>query len=250
MSSAPLDLAASGEPLSARAVVEALGLRGRGGTAGRPRVAATMIASVDGRSAVQGRSVALGHPADRALLRELRTGVDAILVGAGTLEAERYANLLDPDQRAQRLAVGLPEHPLVATISRRLDLAPEVPVLADPTTPVLVYTESDGTLADGHPAVDVHRFAPGTLTVPAVLAHLWQECGAQAVLCEGGPGLLARLVAAECLDDLLFTLSPLLVAGTAPTVLTGPVLDPPVALHLRAVRRGGDHLLLHYEAVR
>jgi hypothetical protein len=90
---------------SARKVVRALGLRDH--DAGRPRVVAAMIASADGRVAVEGRSVGLGHPADRALLRELRTAVDAILVGTGTLRAERYANLLDDDQRAHRAAAGL-----------------------------------------------------------------------------------------------------------------------------------------------
>src|SRR4051812_50027327 len=65
-----------------------------------------MIASADGRATVAGRSVALGHPADSPLLRELRTAVDAILVGTGTLRAEGYANLLDDDQRERRGARG------------------------------------------------------------------------------------------------------------------------------------------------
>src|SRR4051794_41499044 len=71
---------------------------------GRPGVAAVMIASADGRAAVGGSSAPLGHPVDSALLRELRTAVDAILVGTGTLRAERYANLLDDDQRERRAA--------------------------------------------------------------------------------------------------------------------------------------------------
>lgn len=247
MSAALQPLADAGPAIEARAAVEALRLREPLGEGSRPRVVASMIASVDGRVAVHGRSVALGHPADRALLRELRAGVDAILVGAGTLQAERYANLLDPPQRARRAAAGGAEHPVVATVSRRLDPSlASVPVFAEPDTPVVVYTEAAGEL----PGADVHRFAPGELTLTAVLADLAAERGARAVLCEGGPALLALLVAAGCLDDLLFTLAPLLVAGDAPAVLHGPVLDPPAPLRLRAVRRGGDHLLLHYEVVR
>jgi riboflavin biosynthesis pyrimidine reductase len=205
-----------------------------------------MIASADGRIAVQGRSVGLGHPADRALLRELRTAVDAILVGTSTLRAERYANLLDADQRAHRAAAGLEPEPVVATISRRLDLPAHLPLLAEPTARVQVYTEAEGEVGGRGAGVAVHRFAPGGLTMHAVLEHLRAERGARAVLCEGGPTLLRELVAAGCVDDLMLTLSPMLVAGDAPTPLRGTALDPPVGLALRDIHRADDHLFLHY----
>jgi riboflavin biosynthesis pyrimidine reductase len=229
---------------SAREAVGALGLRDRDG--GRPRVVAAMIASADGRIAVQGRSVGLGHPADRALLRELRTAVDAILVGTSTLRAERYANLLDADQRAHRAAAGLEPEPVVATISRRLDLPAHLPLLAEPTARVQVYTEAEGEVGGRGAGVAVHRFGPGGLTMHAVLEHLRAERGARAVLCEGGPTLLRELVAAGCVDDLMLTLSPMLVAGDAPTPLRGTALDPPVGLALRDIHRADDHLFLHY----
>src|SRR3954463_2825306 len=73
---------------TARDLVEGLGLRAARAPGQRPRVAAARTAAADGRAPIQGRSVALGHPADRALLRELRTGADAILVGAATMAAE------------------------------------------------------------------------------------------------------------------------------------------------------------------
>jgi riboflavin biosynthesis pyrimidine reductase len=234
---------------SARKVVRALGLRDpNGADPTRPRVVAAMIASADGRTAVQGRSVGLGHPADRALLRELRTAVDAILVGTGTLRAERYANLLDPDQRADRIANGLEPEPVVATVSRRLDLPTDIPLLAEPTARVQVYTEAEGEVPTQGAWVSAHRFDPGGLTMAAVLEHLGRERGAKAVLCEGGPTLLRELVAAHCIDDLMLTLAPMLVAGSAPTALSGPELEPPGALTLRDVHRADDHLFLHYAA--
>jgi riboflavin biosynthesis pyrimidine reductase len=232
---------------SARKVVRALGLREPNpGDPSRPRVVASMIASVDGRTAVQGRSVGLGHPADRALLRELRTGVDAILVGAATLRAERYANLLDPDQRADRVANGLEPEPVVATVSRRLDLPTDIPLLAEATARVQVYTETEGEVPTQGAWVSAQRFEPGGLTMPAILEHLRRERGARAVLCEGGPTLLRELVAAHCIDDLLLTVAPMLVAGEAPTALSGAALEPPAPLTLRDIHRADDHLFLHY----
>ena len=234
---------------SARKVVRALGLREPSGAESvRPRVVAAMIASADGRTAVKGRSVGLGQPADRALLRELRTAVDAILVGTGTLRAERYANLLDPDQRANRIASGLEPEPVVATVSRRLDMATDIPLLAEPTARVQVYTEAEGEVPTQGAWVSAHRFEPGGLTMAAILEHLRRERGAQAILCEGGPTLLRELVAAQCIDDLLLTVAPLLVAGDAPTALSGAELEPPAPLTLRDIHRAGDHLFLHYAA--
>jgi riboflavin biosynthesis pyrimidine reductase len=231
---------------SARKVVRSLGLRELAPNATRPRVVASMIASADGRTAVHGRSVGLGHPADRALLRELRTGVDAILVGTGTLRAERYANLLDDDQRAHRAAAGLEPEPVVATVSRRLDMATDIPLLAEPTARVQVYTEAEGEVPTQGAWVAAHRFEPGALTMPAVLEHLWRERGARAILCEGGPTLLRELVAADCVDDLMLTVAPLLIAGEAAPPLSGAELDPPVGLALRDIHRAGDHLFLRY----
>jgi riboflavin biosynthesis pyrimidine reductase len=231
----------------ARKVVRALGLGGDGARhPGRPRVVADMVASADGRVTVKGRSVGLGNPADRALLRELRTAVDAVLVGTGTLVAERYANVIDDEQRARRVELGLEPEPVVATISRALDLPTDIPLLAEPTARVQVYTEAEGELPGRGAWISSHRFDPGTLTIPRVLEHLLEERGARAVLCEGGPRLLRELVVAGCLDDLLVTMAPVLLAGDGLGMLAGPVVEPPAAMGLRAVHRAGEHLFLHY----
>ncbi|WP_051222998.1 dihydrofolate reductase family protein [Conexibacter woesei] len=233
---------------SAREVVAALGLSAAVTAGGRPRVVADMVASVDGRAAVDGRSVALGNPADRALLRELRCAADAILVGTGTLRAERYASLLDDDQRARRVASGRAEHPIVATVSRRLELpVDEAPLFGEPGVPIVVFTESSAAPPPVAAALTVVRFAPGTLTLAGALGALATDSGVRGVLCEGGPSLLRRLIAEDALDDLLLTVAPLAVGGAGPGILDGDVLGPPAPrLALRDVHRSEDHLFLHY----
>jgi riboflavin biosynthesis pyrimidine reductase len=242
-----LPLGRVGPARSAAEIVTALGLgeARRGGA--RPRVAAAMIASADGRAAVEGRSVGLGHPADRALLRELRTAVDAILVGPGTLRAERYANLLDDDQRERRAAGGLAPEPIVATIARSGRVPDAIPLFAEPRARIQVYTEAaDAEIAARGAEVDVHRFPPGGATPVAALEHLANARGARSVLCEGGPTLLRALVDAGCIDHLLLTLAPLLAGGGAPNVLEGEPIDPPARLELHAVHRADHHLFMHY----
>jgi riboflavin biosynthesis pyrimidine reductase len=243
-------LAAGGSSVTPREVVEALGLRRPVG--GRPRVVAAMIASADGRATVAGRSVGLGHPEDRGLLRELRTGADAVLAGAATLRAERYRRLLDPEQAERRRRAGLAEHPVVATVSRRGELcAADVPLFGEPGVPVAVYTQSGAPRLRGATAdVTVHELGEGRVDFPAVLASLHRDHGVHGVACEGGPALLRELIAQGCLDDLLLTVAPLLVAGAGPTALAGPALEPPARLQLRDVHRADDHLFLHYAVAR
>ena len=246
MSATLVPLGADGAERTTADLVAALGL-GTGRPDGRPQVAAAMIAAVDGRATVDGRSSGLGHPADTALLRELRTAVDAILVGPGTLRAERYADLLDDDQRERRTARGLAPEPIVATISRRGDVPVDIPLFAEARARIQVYTEASAAIIDGRGAeVAVERLAAGAATPRAALEHLAAERGVRSVLCEGGPTLLRALVAGRCLDHLLQTLAPLIAGGDGPNVLDGDALDPPVRLGLHDVHRAGDHLFMHY----
>lgn len=227
---------------SARAFVASLGLRTR------DVVVADMVATADGRASVSGRSAGLGNDADRALLRELRAEADAILVGTGTLAAERYANLLDDEARERRLAEGRPAHPVVATVSRRLALpVDDAPVFGEAGVPIVAFAEAgDDVAAPPDVAAQLEVVTlPAPLTLRAVLDGLRRR-GVHGVLCEGGPSLLRRLVAEGLLDDLCLTVSPLLAAGDAPTVLEGDALPDPARLALRDVHRADDHLFLHY----
>jgi riboflavin biosynthesis pyrimidine reductase len=234
-------LAVSGARATAPELVASLGLSA-GGRPGLPRVVAIMIASVDGRATVGGTSGTLGHPEDRELLRGLRAAADCVWAGTGTLAAERYANLLDPEQRSARVAAGRTPHPLVATFSRAGRVPWDVPVFAEAGVAKQVYVGASATPPDGVVETSVH--VAGDLR--EAFAHLHAERGVASVACEGGPGVLHALLADDLVDDLLLTLAPLLVAGEGPTSLRGPELAGPPRMALRDVHRADDHLFLHY----
>jgi riboflavin biosynthesis pyrimidine reductase len=209
-------------------------------------VVAAMIASADGRAAVEGRSVGLGHPADRALLRGLRAAADAVLVGTATVRAERYANLLDSGQVAAREVAGLSSSPLIAMVTRSGDVPWDVGLFAEPDAQLAIYSGAPLSPPPVAAPLSVHD-----VSAPAdVLAHLRREHGARLVLCEGGPRLLRALVAEGLLDELLLTIAPLLAAGDAPTPLAGAALDPPGRMELAGTWRAGDHAFLRYLAAR
>jgi len=240
-------LAAVGGALSARELVATLGLdRARGG---RPRLVTAMVMSADGRAQLIDRSVGLGNPADRDLLRELRTAADAVLAGSNTLHVERYASLLDPEQQAHRTSRGLTPHPLVVTISRDLSIpADAIPLFAESGVRVVVATEHpDGDLGECAAEVELLRYPAGGLTFSAVLVDLHARYGVRGISCEGGPHLLRELVHQDCVDDLLFTVAPKLVGGDRLTVLEGGLLaERGIDLELVGVWRGEDHLFLRY----
>src|SRR5436190_9713296 len=82
---------------------------------GRPSVRLNMIVSVDGGTAWNGVSGALGGSADKALFGVLRSFPDIILVASGTMRAEDYGPAILPEEtRDARLARGQTEVPAIA----------------------------------------------------------------------------------------------------------------------------------------
>lgn len=217
--------------VDAAALFDALDL-GALAPAGRPYVAINMVASVDGRAALDGRSGALGGAADREVFFELRASVDAVLAGTGTLRAEGYGRLVrSPERRAERERRGLEPEPVALVLSRSGDV-PAVPLLRDPEARPVVLTG-----ADADPA--------------RALARLRAEHGVRSLLCEGGPALNAGLLAAGVVDELFLTVSPLLAATADPLTIVGAAgLGAPVPLELVWVLEGDGMLFLRYAVAR
>lgn len=200
-----------------------------------------MVATVDGRAAVGGRSGPIGREGDHALFHALREVPDAVLVGTGTLRAERYGRLVrSPQRRARREAAGLTGDPVALLVTRSGDLPWEAPLFAEPAQRVIVFgpAEPPGAVTA---QVDVRPYAEP----PAALAQLRSD-GLASVLCEGGPRLNRTLFAAGAVDELLLTLGPMLTAGAAAAIVADPELDAPAELGLRWVVRHGDELFLRY----
>ncbi|MGY4857884.1 pyrimidine reductase family protein [Cryobacterium sp. AP23] len=214
----------------------------------RPHLRVNFVSSLDGAATHDGLSGGLGDDADRLVFDTLRMLTDVILVGAGTVRAEGYGGIRFTDTAvAWRLANGLPEHPPVAIVSGRLDLDPVHPVFTRAATRPLVVTHAQApaerraalaavadVLVCGDAAVD-HALMVRTLT----------QRGYRQVLCEGGPSLFGSLLAADAVDELCLTLSPLLESGRAPRIAAGDSATPR-RMRLAHALPAGDTLLLRY----
>ena len=218
----------------------------RGPVGGRPWVMANMVASVDGATAVDGESRGLSGPADRRVFHQLRALADAVMAAASTVRADRYGPARPaPEVRAARAARGQAAVPPVVVVTRSLDLDWEAPLFADAEAPTVVVAPADADPARLERAARAGRLVTagdGDVDLAAALRLL----DVAVVLCEGGPGLIAQLAAAGCLDELFLTVSPRLVGGDAARVLRGPALEPPAPLDLAGAAEEDGMLFLRY----
>lgn len=211
----------------------------------RPLVRLNMVATIDGRAALNGGTRELGGPGDLEMLLELRVRADAVLVGSGTLRTEGYGRLVrSAERRQRRAAAGLAADPTAVLVSRDLDLPWEAGLFAAREQPILIYTAS--AAAPPPTAARVEVVVLAGLDPLALLADLRRRDIA-VLLCEGGPTLNAWLLEAGAVDELFLTLAPLLTGHAhEPTIVAGPGLRTPARAELRWVLRHGDALFMRY----
>jgi riboflavin biosynthesis pyrimidine reductase len=196
--------------------------------ADRPHVALNFATTLDGRATIDGRSGAIGSDTDTAMLSGLRRRFDAVMIGAGTMRAERYGSL------GERLMV----------IVGGLDLPWDAPLFADGDGRVILFTADEGEPPATTTPVEVVREPDGRVDLSRALRTLRAEHEVRALLCEGGPHLHSRLQAARLADELFLTIAPKLV-GAGTTILEGAL--PEVAeLELAWLLQKGSELFARY----
>lgn len=182
-----------------------------------PYTIINMVASVNGMTALNGGTAGIGGPSDRRVMRTLRSKVDAVLIGAGTLRAERLDLGLDNREAPQPLAVVVSGSAGVSTdnltrneTQRVLILIPQAGKNHPPATE-LPSAETVTVSADGTGRVDL-RSALLLLRRDYVVGNL---------LVEGGPRLNAALITGGLVDELFLTVAPKLLPTTGPGILEG-----------------------------
>jgi riboflavin biosynthesis pyrimidine reductase len=222
-----------------------------------PWVRANMVATVDGAArAPDGVSHGISSDADRRVFGRLRGLADVVLAGAGTVRQEGYRPARPkPDFAERRAATGQSTVPAIAVLTRTLAVDLSAPLFTEAVerTILLTCAASDADVRRRAAEVaDVVVVGDADVDFVAALDAL-RDRGLARVHCEGGPTLLAQLVAADLLDELLLTISPLLAGGTytdrAPLnrILSGAELpDAPRPMALHHVLEDEGSLFLSY----
>lgn len=191
----------------------------------RPYLILNFATTLDGRAAINGRSGPIGSKADTEMLQRLRTRVDAVMIGAGTMRAERYGRIVsDPALRAYRERTVLTHDPLAVIISNRLELPWDAGLFTDGGGRVVVFTASDQEPPETATPVTVVRHPEG-VELDGALEWLLEERGIKSVLCEGGPTLHGRLREGGLADELFLTIAPKIAGGEGPRILEGALAD-------------------------
>jgi riboflavin-specific deaminase-like protein len=227
-------------------------LLARYGWPGPEWVRACMVMGLDGGIAgPDGRSRSISSPADRAVLAATRARADAVLVGAATVRAEDYAAMrARPSHAVERQAAGQRAAPVLAVVTAtcRFDWAAARFTASEEPPLVLTTGAAAGPDRAAAAAAGCEVLVVGEQRVdPARAVATLRQRGLGRVTCEGGPGLLRQMLAADLVDELDLTLAPA-VGGQAPAVaaLAGlaamrlaHVLEADGCLFTRYVRPGG-----------
>jgi riboflavin biosynthesis pyrimidine reductase len=240
-------------------------LAGYGGSLGfsRPRSFANLVASLDGVVALpkggeSGQIVSGNSKPDRFVMGLLRACADAVIVGAGTFRKSPghlwHPGVIFPPAAAlfaeARKALGLSPLPTLVLITASGEIDTEQPAARE----ALFVTGRSGeaTLRARAPSARIAVLGSDEVRFSEVFALLRAQ-GLELLLTEGGPTLLAELVAEEVLDELFLTSSPRLFgryAGDQRKSLSDGLDLGGVPLELSSVRRHESHLFLRYAFTR
>lgn len=184
--------------------------------------------SLDGRVATTtGRSRYINGAAGLAHLHRLRSLVDAVVIGIGSVLAD------DPQLTVRRVAG---PDPVRVVIDPQGKIASTARVLADDGTRRIVV-RGQGARCE-IPGIEILALPTkdGNIAPAAILRGL-AEIGLCRVLIEGGPDTLSRFLAAGCLDRLHVVVAPIVLGDGRSGFSLGPIdsldqaLRPPTRVH-------------------
>jgi riboflavin-specific deaminase-like protein len=163
----------------------------------RPRISTNLAISADGKiSSAQGIASGWTSPDDHRRLLELRKNADALLVGRGTLDADRMT-LTVPHSARQ---------PLRCIISHTGQLDPKHPIFEKPGGDIhLVVTGCPSPEIDPSSWLSKITLHRGPLT--EFLRHLAQDLAVKTLHCEGGGQLIRELAKLDLIDEFHLTLA-------------------------------------------
>ncbi len=221
----------------------------------RPRhecwVTGHMVAGLDGTASVGGRVGSLSTAPDQALFRRMRQIADVVMVGAETVRREGYGPVrLTEEAQTQRRRQGQGPVPPLAVVSRSLAFDWTAKVFTDAPedarTHVITCAAADPQRRAEAEEVATVVVAGEDSVEPAAALQALAERGLRVVLCEGGPTWLGELVAADRLDELCLSISPIMGGDPLPVSVT-PAGAGLARFELKGAMAEGDTLFLRYE---
>ena len=165
--------------------------------------------SLDGQIATSaGASRYVTGPENIVHMHRLRSLMDAVVVGAGTVESD------DPELTT-RLVPG--DHPTRVVIDPTLRVAHARKLYRDGLAPTLIACQREGMRGEGPPRIPLLQLSKEAerLSLSELLSSL-AERGLRRIFVEGGGVTLSTFIQARCLDRLHVTVCPILIGRGRP----------------------------------
>jgi diaminohydroxyphosphoribosylaminopyrimidine deaminase / 5-amino-6-(5-phosphoribosylamino)uracil reductase len=165
--------------------------------------------SLDGQIATSaGASRYVTGPENIVHMHRLRSLMDAVVVGAGTVE-------LDDPELTTRLVPG--DHPTRVVIDPTLRVSHARRLYRDGLAPTLIACERGRTRGEGPPRIPLLELTSEgeVLSLPELLSAL-ADRGLGRIFIEGGGVTISRFIQARCLDRLHVTVCPILIGRGRP----------------------------------
>ena len=237
-----------------------------------PHVVSNFVSTLDGVVSLSETGHASGgdisgfNAQDRMVMGLLRAIADVVIVGSGTLRADRrsvwtagaiFPALADEYRRLSD-ALGKRGLPLNVVVSGSGAIDLRLPVFASGKVPALIITTTAGAKRlrkqDAPDSVEIRAIRRSASAIPAsaILDEVCRVSAGKLILVEGGPRLLGNFYAERLLDEQFLTLAPQIAGRDTGdrrlSLVMGKLFAPRAALWgtLIDVRRGGSHLFLRY----
>ncbi|MET9499128.1 dihydrofolate reductase family protein [Streptomyces sp. NPDC006552] len=217
----------------------------------RPYVLLSAAVSLDGCLDDTGpERLLLSGPEDFDRVDAERAASDAVLVGAGTLRADRPRLLVNsPRRRAERTGAGRPEFPLKVAVSGGGDLDAGDPFWRTGGERLLYTTDEGARLARARLGGAAEVVALGPAVDWAALLDDLGTRGARRLMVEGGARVHTQLLQSGFADELRLAVAPLVVGEPDAPRLFGPGAypgGPRGRMRVLDTERVGDVIVTRY----
>jgi riboflavin-specific deaminase-like protein len=161
-------------------------------------------------------------------MRNIRSSVDAVLVGAGTLRSEDLTLTVDEPLTKRRRERGLKEQPLSVVLTESGDVPADRKIFQANEGDLLVFAgahASQDNLVKLSKLASVRTATDTVIPKPKkILKTLADEFGVGRLLVEGGPSVNRSFLEAWLVDEVFLTLAPKIVGGDSRSLVDGEPL--------------------------
>jgi len=209
----------------------------------RPYVIMNAAMTLDGKIATSSGDSKISSEADLTRLHRLRSRVDAVMVGAGTILADNPSLTVRRVKGKNPIRVVVDGMARIPTDARVLDQSAK--------TIVAVLKAADEKKVEGlrRAGAEVLLFDGEQINLRSLLEELHRR-GIRKLLLEGGSTLNWNMIAAGLVDEIQVTVAPRIVGGAAAKTLVGgagfPTVKEGVKLRLSKITKVGSDVLLIY----